>query len=111
MKRMTLVFVFLAGCGVIEDDPPPPPGNEAYILKCDRLISTICQKVVSCSMLTDAGCQRELRDGLNCGLAVGVSDSYPRCLSEVQAASCQALAGLSGELVLPESCIGAVLVK
>lgn len=107
MIRMTLVFVLLAGCEMVEED-----GTTEAIAACDRATGSICGKVASCSAVVSAGdCTAALRRELNCQRAVGVSSSYQRCLSEVQGATCQGLTDSSGGLALPASCNGIILVR
>jgi hypothetical protein len=78
--------------------------------KCEALKTEICTKYTACAAppgqppsITFDECRQQVSTGLNCGLAVGVSASYDRCISETQASSCSVWL-YGGSIHQPASC-------
>lgn len=104
--RTTVVLVILAfpslisGCGDYESRA------EIATQRCEDLMSTYCTRIEGCSYFTShAQCVSEFRQELDCGQAVDTSDSYDRCIDQIEEAHCSAVDEL------PASCEGVILVR
>ena len=82
-----------------------PEIDEEADEKCERLITQVCEKEASCSFFeTQESCESDMRTNLDCGAAVGVSESYDRCLDDVDRSSCSTFG-------LPASCERVILTQ
>lgn len=111
MVRKTIVFALLLGACDLAEDGKPPPDHSADVARCNQLVTTICFRVAACGPLTVNDCQVGLRREISCPRAVGIAESFAQCLREVQWRTCAQLADPAGELALPVSCVGVVLVE
>lgn len=102
-KAFLFLSVFVGGCG--GDAPSDASGQ------CRDFIGATCKRVAECSRtLTARQCAADFAQSLDCSRAVGVSPTYDRCLVEVASARCASLTGAGGDLVLPASCSGSVIL-
>ena len=106
MGRWMVVLAALlagAGCGSKEEEA------EHARTSCELLKSTICNRAVECTRDTDPAahtkCEQTIATNVDCGQAVGLSDSFPRCLEELRTFTCAALVPGGTEFKLPASCL------
>lgn len=97
--RMAIVLgISMLACGDNLSD-------EEAMEKCEAFIDAYCEKEASCSLFTSMeSCESQVRTDLDCGAAVGVSESYDRCLEDIERSSCSTFG-------IPASCEGAILVR
>lgn len=98
--RMTLTFMasLLVACG--EDSP---------VEKCDHLVDITCDRAVECIPTggTHAECVEEVRQQLPCGSAKSVTESYDRCVDQIDSVTCGTLFP-NNMLDLPADCSGVI---
>ena len=96
-------FVLVAACG---SEPSP-------VEKCDDLVDVLCDRGVQCVGGSHAECVQAVQTSLPCGSARDVTNSYDRCIDQLQESSCNVLFGIdsAGDLVvrLPADCMGVIL--
>lgn len=134
LRVLVVAALMAAGCGSSDDDgsggftpppaggmggtsapPPPPPGPTAAQradaqMKCNGFIDAYCYRIADCCVLCTregklAECRSSAREGVDCGKAVAVGESYARCIADIQAATCSSI-----QSALPASCNGVVKV-
>ena len=73
-----------------------------YPLKCQTLLRTLCEKLISCgSPLTVSECVAGFTK-TDCSRAIGVSSTFDQCLRDIPAGACPPE---GGQLPLPDSCV------
>jgi hypothetical protein len=96
--------VLLVGCG----------GGKSPVEKCDDLVDVVCDRTVECvSGVTKADCVQAVQQQLPCGAAKSVSESYNRCIDQLDNDSCAILfpPDQNGQptLALPADCNSVIL--
>lgn len=108
MKRFLILAVMLTSC---DDDSDAAPG------KCETFVASLCGRAADCWSAIDpslprtellADCQSSAKTAIDCGAAVGVSDSFDRCLRDLTTATCASVTADPPQL--PQSCKGAILL-
>lgn len=101
MRVPAVVSCVLLACG--NDEPTP-------VEKCDELLSLVCDRAEECvsASVIHADCVELLRRDIPCGTVKKVSESYDRCMVQLETDSCTTLFP-SGSLILPADCMGVVL--
>ena len=95
---LLLLALLTTSCG---DD------SEQAQADCDAFVDRFCTKVDSCTTEEDIdSCLSIVRQDINCAAAVETNDSYSRCLSEIDAMTCETIDG-----TLPASCNGAIVIE
>lgn len=99
LRHLLLILSILSlSCG---DD------SEQAQADCDTFVDRYCTKVNSCTAEDDFdSCLSIVRQDINCAAAVETTDSYSRCLSEIDAMTCETIDG-----TLPASCNGAIVLE
>jgi hypothetical protein len=92
-------------------------GSDSPEEKCDDLIGVVCDRAVECvpGAGTRADCVQQLQSAIPCGMAQSVTDSYDRCMDQLNDNSCAVLFPVNPdtgqmELVLPADCNGVIQV-
>lgn len=89
--------------------------EKSPVEKCDDLVDVLCNRGVQCLGGSHAECVQAVQSELPCGSARAVSDSYDRCIDQLQAASCSSLfpPNQQGdpEVRLPADCMSVVLSR
>jgi hypothetical protein len=107
VKRFLVLGVLAISGGCGSDKSPSD--------KCDDLLSTVCDRVVSClpGLSTRTQCTQTLQQALPCGRTKQIGDSYDHCLDELSSNTCAMLFPLdeAGDpaLVLPVDCRGVII--
>jgi len=103
MKRLLVLALLAASCGEAEEWPDAPEAR----MKCMSLVDLYCSRAVECTRITSADCRAAATSALDCGAAVQVGESYPRCMDDLRATTCNVFSG-TGEIRLPASCTGVI---
>ena len=70
---------------------------------CNQLINDTCVFADRCKVASKADCLAQSTGALDCSKAIGVTASFPTCVSELPAAVCP-----TGAFALPTSCKGTI---
>jgi hypothetical protein len=100
MRKVLLLALLALSCG-----------DEKAVEKCQAFRDVFCRRAVDCKAVPDTFevCQQQFATRVvDCGQAQDVGGSYDRCISEMNAFSCQVLFPSTGAN-LPQSCNGAIL--
>jgi hypothetical protein len=104
MKRALFVCLVVVGVGCGSDDEEDTAAQA--VAKCETFMTTFCSRAVEClgsAVITTSDCRQALATEVDCGKAVGVTSSYPRCIDQIQSFSCGTLFG-GADIELPASC-------
>ncbi len=99
-----LCLVGLVGCG----------SEKSPVEKCDDLVEVVCDRGVECApeLGTKSSCVQAIKQALPCGMAERVSNSYDRCMDQLEDNSCSALYPRDSEgdisLNLPADCFAVI---
>jgi len=102
-------------------DPGPTPAQIAAAMEgCMTFVSTMCGRYADCTDGVQgvpphaqriADCKSLVATSIDCGKAVGLAESYLRCIREINESSCTVFYNpQTGELRTPASCMGVILV-
>lgn len=105
MKSSFLLFVIaIAACGVDTDDSPSEKADSPQ--QCNAFVAGYCEQVAACGDITQAGCEAEVRESIDCSQVVDYDDERRQtCMNEIKDMQCE-----SGS-DLPASCNGVFVTK
>lgn len=82
--------------------------QEEAVEMCEDFLDTYCIKKDDCSFFTDREeCISSLKTEIDCGAAVDVSDSYDRCIEDLESSTCNTFTFDE----LPASCKEVILTR
>ena len=101
MQRLaSCLFVVVVACG--------GGGGDSAEDKCVDLVSTMCDRVVDCGVLSSHDdCMEAFEDDIDCSKAKSVNDNYDECIGDIEDASCGELFQTIGgqpQFIVPQSC-------
>jgi hypothetical protein len=99
MRKLMLLGLLTLSCG-----------DEKAVQKCEAFRDVFCRRAIDCQAVADTFeiCQQQFAARVvDCGQAKGVSDSYDRCIGEMQSFACAVIFPPSGT-TLPQSCQGTI---
>lgn len=104
---LVLGTVMWSGCG---------GGEKTAVQKCDDYLGALCDRAVGCSGRPAAereSCVQSLQLNIPCGSAKKVSETFNRCMNQIQTIACDLLFTMdqAGNVTfhLPVDCNGAIL--
>ncbi len=75
------------------------------VTKCTSLVDKLCTRIDTCGVQDKAGCIASNQTSLDCTKAVDVTTSYPQCVKDVDALTCD-----DPTVLFPSSCSAVIVL-